>query len=100
MKDLRIFEGLELKNVLIIDNQVYSFAFHLENGIPIVPYMGETDDTELLRIIRYIDWISQKDDLQKYNNLILQLRKIYNSGIQSFIKYYMFDEEEDDDSQP
>lgn len=60
---MRIFEGLDLKNALIIDNQVYSFALNLENGIPIVPFMGESDDTELLRIIKYIDWISQKDDL-------------------------------------
>ena len=58
VKDLRIFEGLDLKNALIIDNQVYSFALNLENGIPIVPFMGESDDTELLRIMKYIEWIS------------------------------------------
>ena len=57
VKDLRIFKGLDLKKVLIVDNQVYSFAFHLENGIPIVPFMGEKEDTELLRIIRYLNWI-------------------------------------------
>jgi CTD small phosphatase-like protein 2 len=44
VKDLRIFKGIDLKDILIIDNYVHSFAFHLENGIPIVPFLGEKDD--------------------------------------------------------
>jgi len=44
VKDLRIFKGIDLKNVMIVDNYVHSFAFHLDNGIPVVPFFGEKDD--------------------------------------------------------
>lgn len=40
IKDLRVFKGIDLKDMLIIDNYVFSFAFHLENGIPMVPFFG------------------------------------------------------------
>ena len=55
VKDLRIFEGVDLKNMIIIDNYVFSFAFQLENGIPIVPYTGQKDDLEMIKLMRYIN---------------------------------------------
>ena len=36
IKDLRIFEDVSLSDMVIIDNSVLSFAFHLNNGIPIL----------------------------------------------------------------
>jgi Dullard-like phosphatase family protein len=91
VKDLRVFKGIDLKDVLIIDNYVYSFAFHLENGIPIVPFYGEKDDTEMIKVIKYIASIHDKEDLRVPNNQIFQLTKILNSNIESFIKHYSFD---------
>lgn len=39
VKDLKIVEDLyDLKDVVIIDNSVLSFAYHLDNGIPISPF--------------------------------------------------------------
>jgi CTD small phosphatase-like protein 2 len=70
VKDLRIFKGINLKDVLIIDNYVYSFAFHLENGIPIVPFLGEKDDQELIKVIKYINSIQNRDDLRVLNEKI------------------------------
>lgn len=37
VKDLDIFTAgeLELKKILIVDNNLYSFAFNLEHGIPV-----------------------------------------------------------------
>ena len=89
-----------MKDVLIIDNYVYSFAFHLENGIPIVPFFGEKDDTEMIKVIKYIASIHDKEDLRVPNNKVFQLKKILNSNIECFIKHYNFDnisevEEED-----
>lgn len=68
MKDLRIFRGIDPKNLLIIDNYVYSFAFHLENGIPIVPFFGEKDDKEMIKVIKYLNNIHDKDDLRIPND--------------------------------
>jgi hypothetical protein len=91
VKDLRIFSGIDLKDVLIVDNYVYSFAFHLENGIPIVPFIGQKDDQELIKVIKYITDIHEKPDLRVPNNENFQLKKIFNSNIESFIKHYDFD---------
>ena len=38
IKDLRVFKNISLDDIVIIDNSVLSFAFHLDNGIPILPY--------------------------------------------------------------
>ena len=48
VKDLDIFnEHYNLKDIIIIDNSVLSFAYHLHNGIPIVPYYDEDKDGSL-----------------------------------------------------
>ena len=51
MKDLRIFEGLPLHEVVLIDNSVYSFAHQIENGVPIIPFYHDKNDEELLHLI-------------------------------------------------
>ena len=35
IKDLSVFKNISLDDIVIIDNSVLSFGFHLENGIPI-----------------------------------------------------------------
>ena len=41
VKDLTMFQGdVTVDNILIVDNNIYSFAFNLENGIPILEYLG------------------------------------------------------------
>jgi len=56
IKDLRIFADRELKDLLIVDDSVYSFAFHIENGIPVKPYNEDSQkvDKELLSLIKYL----------------------------------------------
>ena len=41
IKDLRIFDEYDMKDIVIIDNAVYSFGFQLLNGIPIIPYYDD-----------------------------------------------------------
>jgi CTD small phosphatase-like protein 2 len=36
-----------LKDILIIDNSCLSFAFNIDNGIPIVPFYDDNNDQEL-----------------------------------------------------
>lgn len=50
VKDLDIFTAgeVELKNILIVDNNIYSFAFNLEHGIPVQHYLGDQNDRCLL----------------------------------------------------
>jgi Dullard-like phosphatase family protein len=50
IKDLEILTAGEvpLNKILIIDNNLYSFAFNLENGIPVQHYLGDQRDRSLL----------------------------------------------------
>lgn len=58
VKDLRIFgDAVHPKDVLIVDDNIYSFAFNLENGIPIIPFYGEKNDKEMIKVIKYLSKI-------------------------------------------
>jgi CTD small phosphatase-like protein 2 len=38
VKDLRVIANRELKDMVLVDNSVFSFAYQLENGVPIVSF--------------------------------------------------------------
>jgi Dullard-like phosphatase family protein len=58
VKDLNIFQGeVTLDDILIVDNNIYSFAFQLENGIPILDFLGDPTDSELLKVIKYLKYL-------------------------------------------
>ena len=86
VKDLKILEdSYDLKDVVIIDNSVLSFAYHLDNGIPISPYYDSKTDTELLDIadflVKYADENDIRDKLKEVYKLnqYLEILKNYNS---------------------
>ena len=43
VKDLRVINR-DLKDILLVDNAAYSYAFQLDNGIPILPYYQGPND--------------------------------------------------------
>lgn len=47
IKDLRIFGNRDIDDMIIVDNFCFSFALNLENGIPVVSYVGGQEDNEL-----------------------------------------------------
>ena len=75
IKDLDILK-YDLKNVVIIDNSVLSFAYHLDHGIPIVPYYDRKNDRYLLIIAAYLSQIADKEDLREMNKKIYRLTEM------------------------
>ena len=74
VKDLDIFdEFYDLKDIIIIDNSVLSFIYHLENGIPIVPYYNEDKDGSLYVVGLYLMHIYKEDDLREANKKFINL---------------------------
>ena len=74
VKDLDIFnEAHDLKDIVIIDNSVLSFIYHLENGIPIVPYYNEDKDGALYVVGLYLVHIYKEDDLREANKKYIKL---------------------------
>ena len=86
VKDLdTLNEKYNLKDVVIIDNSVLSFAYHLNNGIPIVPYIEQKEDSQLLMLAYYLVSIASYDDLTEENkkhinieHFILQVKNLEN----------------------
>ena len=38
IKDLRVIKNRMLKDMLVLDNNCLSFAFNINNGVPILPF--------------------------------------------------------------
>ena len=99
VKDLdTLNEKYNLKDVVIIDNSVLSFAYHLNNGIPIVPYIEQKEDSQLLMLAYYLVSIANYDDLTEENkkhinieHFISEVKNLEN-GEEEF-------EDEDDDGE-
>ena len=80
IKDLRIFKDVSLKDMVIIDNSVLSFALHLDNGIPILPYYSGEDEDELEYLRVLLLNICDKEDLQKEIRKLIELKKFYKKN--------------------
>ena len=53
--------------MIIVDNSILSFAFDLDNGVPINAFMGtENDDKELLFLISFLEEASYIEDVRKH----------------------------------
>ena len=67
VKDLRVFKDRSLHEILIVDNNVFSFAFQVGNGIPVTSYAGSKEDDELLCLIDYLEELALESDIVAAN---------------------------------
>ena len=79
IKDLSIIEDYSLENIVIIDNSVLSFAYHINNGIPIVPYYEGNEDSELPILAYYLISIRNYKDLREANKLYIKLDDFFTN---------------------
>lgn len=55
IKDLRILmENRSLADIVIIDDKVASYAIQIENGIPIKRFEGDSTDTHLQQVCKFL----------------------------------------------
>jgi len=76
IKDLRIITNRLLKDMVIVDNLVESFAFQIENGIPILEWRGDKYDMELKYLSRYLNELSECEDIPAFNRERLKLVRL------------------------
>ena len=80
IKDLSIIENYSLNEMVIIDNSVLSFAYHIDNGIPIVPYYEGEEDSELPILAYYLSTIYNDKDLREANRKYMKLDTYISSS--------------------
>jgi len=73
IKDLRVIQNREINNMVIVDNYVHSFAFQLENGIPILEWRDDKNDQELKYLQNYLEKLAKCDDIVEFNRKNLRL---------------------------
>ena len=77
IKDLRILKGINLKNIILVDNNMYSFTAQINNGILINSFYDNKKDTELLNVFGYLmNYIYPAEDVRKVNEEMFQFKKI------------------------
>lgn len=65
IKDLDIILDRDKERMVIVDNSIVSFAFDLDNGVPINSYMGdEENDRELLFLYSFLEEIATVPDVR------------------------------------
>ncbi len=76
IKDLRII-GVDLKNIVLIDNNMYSFANQLGNGILINSFYYDKNDYDLFSVMSYLlTYIAPTDDVRKINEMFFHFEDI------------------------
>ena len=66
VKDLDIILDRNKESMIIVDNSIVSFAFDLDNGVPINSYMGtEKEDKELLFLYSFLEEAAEHPDVRK-----------------------------------
>lgn len=79
IKDLSIFTTFGLKDMIIVDNCLYSFARNLKNGILIPSYYSDPEDRQLLEIKDYITGkLMDTKDIREVNESYYGLESIKN----------------------
>ena len=79
IKDLNIFNDIDLKRSIILDNNIYSFCNNLNNGILINSFF-EGEDDDLINIYYYLDnYIKNCEDVRKVNENLFGFEKFLNS---------------------
>ncbi|XP_010538232.1 PREDICTED: probable C-terminal domain small phosphatase [Tarenaya hassleriana] len=64
VKDLSLVEGNDLGNVLMVDDNPFSFSLHPENGLPIKPFVDDMKDRELMKLVEFFDGCDQYEDMR------------------------------------
>jgi len=82
IKDLRVINNRELKNMIIVDNLSHSFGFQIDNGIPILEFHNDKKDKELRHLLDYLMECVETDDMREFNKKKIRLQELSQMKIE------------------
>jgi Dullard-like phosphatase family protein len=85
VKDLRILCDRNIKDILIVDNAAYSFAFQITSGVPIISWYSDMQDKELCKLIEYLKVLAKVDDIRVVNRYTFHLDTFYEDYVRDFL---------------
>lgn len=63
VKDLRCL-GRDLRHVVLVDNNPFSYMFQPFNGVPVTSWYGDKNDTELVSLLHILEQLSYAEDVR------------------------------------
>ena len=63
LKDLNVL-GRDLKKSVLVDNSPHAFGYQVDNGIPIESWFDDRNDTELLKLERFLRTLHGVNDVR------------------------------------
>lgn len=76
IKNMANFDG---KNVILVDNLIYSFAFNLDQGIPICAFVDDPQDVELEDLAEILENLPSYESLNALLQDLLGLNEFYQA---------------------
>ena len=71
IKNLSIIKR-NIKDLIIVDNNPISYIFNKENGIPILTWIDNPNDCELIKLMPILRFLSKVNDVRPFINLIVK----------------------------
>lgn len=75
VKDLRIIKDRNLSDVILVDNSIISFAFNMDNGVPISAFVRQPNDEEFLYLVSYLEEVYSYTDVREHIAKTFKLRE-------------------------
>ena len=86
-KDLKKLNR-NMNDIIIIDNNPNCYILNSENGIPIKSWLNDINDRELIKIIPYLEFLSDINDVREF------IPKMKNGNVFDYIKADLLLDEE------
>ena len=73
--------GEDLSKTIILDNSLTAFAYNMSNGIPILSYFDQQDDTELEKLLPVLDSLRKEEDVRPHIETMFELGQVVDNVI-------------------